>query len=79
MALELHPLEQFEIKPLIPLHIGGLFLEFDEPGDLLLAAGAPGRPEIEQNDLAPVLLQANRLSIGIAQGEISRGMARWRE
>ncbi len=28
MALELHPLEQFEIQPLIPLHIGGLDVSY---------------------------------------------------
>ena len=28
MALELHPLEQFKIEPLIPLHIGGLDVSF---------------------------------------------------
>lgn len=28
MALELHPLEQFKVEPLIPLHIGGLDLSY---------------------------------------------------
>ncbi len=28
MALELHPLEQFKIEPLIPIHIGGLDLSY---------------------------------------------------
>lgn len=28
MALELHPLEQFKIEPLIPLHIGGLDVSY---------------------------------------------------
>ena len=28
MALELHPLEQFQIEPLIPLHIGGLDVSY---------------------------------------------------
>jgi F-type H+-transporting ATPase subunit a len=28
VALELHPLEQFEIKPLIPLHLGGLDVSY---------------------------------------------------
>ena len=28
MALELHPLEQFKIEPLIPIHVGGLDLSY---------------------------------------------------
>ena len=28
MAIELHPLEQFEIHPLVPLHIGKLDVSF---------------------------------------------------
>lgn len=28
MALELHPLEQFKVEPLIPLHIGGLDMSY---------------------------------------------------
>lgn len=28
MALELHPLEQFKVEPLIPIHIGGLDLSY---------------------------------------------------
>lgn len=28
MALELHPLEQFKVEPLIPLHIGGLDISY---------------------------------------------------
>ncbi len=41
--------------------IAVLLLQFDEMGSLLAAGIAPGRPEIEQNDLAAIGGQAKRL------------------
>lgn len=38
MALELHPLEQFKIEPLIPLHIGGLDISYTNSALLMTVA-----------------------------------------
>ena len=38
MALELHPLEQFKVEPLIPLHIGGLDVSFTNASLLMTIA-----------------------------------------
>ena len=38
MALELHPLEQFKIEPLIPLHIGGLDVSYTNSALLMTVA-----------------------------------------
>jgi F-type H+-transporting ATPase subunit a len=38
VALELHPLEQFKVEPLIPLHIGGLDVSFTNASLLMVIA-----------------------------------------
>jgi F-type H+-transporting ATPase subunit a len=38
VALELHPLEQFKVEPLIPLHIGGLDVSFTNASLLMTIA-----------------------------------------
>ena len=38
MALELHPLEQFKVEPLIPLHIGGLDVSFTNAAAFMVIA-----------------------------------------
>jgi F-type H+-transporting ATPase subunit a len=38
VALELHPLEQFKVEPLIPLHIGGLDVSFTNASLLMIIA-----------------------------------------
>jgi F-type H+-transporting ATPase subunit a len=38
VALELHPLEQFKIEPLIPLHIGGLDISYTNSALLMTVA-----------------------------------------
>ena len=48
-----------------------LLLELDEPGDLDLARAAPGRPEVEQDDLALVVATASRpCSFDVLQREV---------
>jgi F-type H+-transporting ATPase subunit a len=38
VALELHPLEQFKVEPLIPLHIGGLDVSYTNASLLMTIA-----------------------------------------
>ncbi len=40
MALELHPLEQFKVEPLIPIHIGGLDVSYTNAALLMTIAVA---------------------------------------
>ena len=40
MAIEIHPLEQFKIEPLIPIHIGGLNVSYTNSALLMTVAVA---------------------------------------
>ena len=45
-------------------------LEIHKPGDFDTAWAAPGGPEIEQHDLAPVICQMDHFTVGIFEREI---------
>ena len=49
-----------------------LALELDEPRDLDLARPAPGRPEVQQDDVALQRRQAHLVAVDVAQREIER-------
>ena len=55
-------------------HLGHIALELNEGRELLQAGRAPGGPEVEDDDLAAVVGEADG-AVGVGDGEAGRGCA----